>query len=46
MIIEHKINGIEIRDIIDGYMVKQFYIGYTLKEAKRMFRQFIKGGNK
>lgn len=31
--------GIEISDIIGGYRVSRFYVGYTVKEAKKMFRE-------
>jgi hypothetical protein len=31
--------GIEISDIIGGYLVSKLYIGYTVKEAKRLFRE-------
>ena len=29
--------GIELSDIVGGYRVSELYIGYTLKEAKRLF---------
>lgn len=29
--------GIEFSDIVGGYRVSELYIGYTLKEAKRLF---------
>lgn len=29
--------GIELSDIIGGYRVSELYIGYTVKEAKRLF---------
>lgn len=31
-------SGIEISDIIGGYRVSKLYIGYTVKEAKALFR--------
>ena len=31
--------GIEISDIIGGYRVSELYIGYTIKEARRIFRE-------
>ena len=31
--------GIEVSDIIGGYLVSKLYIGYTVKEAKRLFRE-------
>jgi hypothetical protein len=34
----NKINaGIEISDIVGGYLVSKLYIGYTVKEAKQLF---------
>lgn len=35
--------GIEITDIIGGYLVSKLYIGYTVKEAKRLFMQEREG---
>lgn len=29
--------GIEISDIIGGYLVSKLYVGYTVKEAKQLF---------
>jgi hypothetical protein len=37
MIIERHSEGIEISDIIGGYRVSELYIGYTVREAKRLF---------
>lgn len=31
--------GIEVSDIIGGYLVSKLYIGYTVREAKRMFKE-------
>lgn len=28
--------------MVDGYLVQHQYMGYTLREAKQLFRQFIK----
>ena len=40
--IEH--NGhLVISDIINDEYIKQVYIGYSLREAKQAFKQFIKG---
>ena len=40
--IEH--NGhLVISDIINDQYIKQIYIGYSVKEAKQAFKQFIKG---
>lgn len=35
--------GIEISDIIEGYLVSKLYIGYTVKEAKQLFMQEREG---
>lgn len=37
MTITKKHSGIEITDIIGGYLVSKLYIGYTVKEAKSLF---------
>jgi hypothetical protein len=37
MTITKRPNGIEIYTISKGYLVSEFYIGYTIKEAKRRF---------
>ena len=39
MTITRKREGIEISDIIGGYLVSKLYIGYTVKEAKQLFIQ-------
>lgn len=31
-------SGIEVSDIIGGYLVSRLYIGYTVEEAKAQFR--------
>ena len=31
--------GIEVSDIIGGYPVSKLYIGYTVAEAKRLFKE-------
>lgn len=39
-------NGhIVITDIKDNQLIKQSYIGYTLKEAKRAFKKYLNGVN-
>ncbi len=44
MLVEHTFNGmIAISDIVDGYLVRRCYMGYTVKEAKRLFRQEVQG---
>ena len=43
MILDKNINGyIIISDIIDGYWVTRKYMGYTKKEAKRLFKKEMK----
>lgn len=37
MIVTRHSEGIELSDIIGGYRVSELYIGYTVKEAKRLF---------
>lgn len=37
MTITKKNAGIEISDIVGGYLVSKLYIGYTIKEAKQLF---------
>jgi hypothetical protein len=35
-----KHNGyVVITDIIDGYLMRKTYIGYTVREAKQLFKQ-------
>jgi len=35
-----KINGwIIIRDVIEGYLVTRKYMGYSVKESKKMFKE-------
>jgi hypothetical protein len=36
-------NHLVISDIINDQYIKQVYIGYSLKDAKKAFKQFIKG---
>jgi len=45
MIVEKiKHNGhLVISDIINDQYINQVYIGYSLREAKQAFKQFIKG---
>jgi hypothetical protein len=35
--ITRKNAGIEVSDIVGGYLVSKLYIGYTIKEAKSLF---------
>ena len=39
MTVTRKNSGIEISDIVGGYLVSKLYIGYTVKEAKALFIQ-------
>lgn len=32
-------SGIEVSDIVGGYLVSRLYIGYTVREAKAKFRE-------
>ena len=45
MTITRRPNGIEIYTIFQGYLVSEFYIGYTVKEAKRRFIEQYGEGN-
>ena len=38
MSVEVKPQFILITDVINGYLVKEKYIGYTINEAKRRFK--------
>ena len=31
--------------LVDGYLVERQFMGYTKKEATRLFRQYVKAGN-
>ena len=42
MTIEHKPNFILITDIVDNQFVKETFIGYTEKEAVRIFKRILK----
>lgn len=42
MTIERTIQGIRLSTIHKGYLVTQHYIGYTRKEAKQLFRQYLR----
>ena len=42
MTIEHKPNFILITDIIDNQLIKEKFIGYTEKEAIRIFKRILK----
>jgi len=32
-------SGVEISDIVGGYLVSRLYIGYTIAEAKARFKE-------
>lgn len=34
--------GIEISDIVGGYLVSRLYVGYTVREARQRFRAEFK----
>ncbi len=38
MTIERNHAGILIYDIVNGHLFQRYYQGYTLKEAKRLFK--------
>ena len=42
MNIEHKANFILITDILDNQFIKEKFIGYTEKEAIRIFKRILK----
>jgi hypothetical protein len=46
MTVTRKSAGIEISDIVEGYLVSKLYIGYTVKEAKQLFNAEYKRGSK
>jgi hypothetical protein len=46
MTVTRKSVGIEISDIVEGYLVSKLYIGYTVKEAKQLFNAEYKRGGK
>ena len=35
--------GLELSTLDRGYRVSRLYIGYTLREAKALFREYVKG---
>lgn len=43
MTITRHSEGIEISDIVGGYLVSKLYIGYTVKEARALFRDTYGG---
>ena len=42
MTIERLHSGIKITDIVDGQFVHQNYIGYSITEVKRLFKEYTK----
>ena len=42
MTIEKLHSGIKISDIANGQFVHQNYIGYSVAEAKRLFKEYTK----
>lgn len=37
--------GQYVLSTIDGYFIERQYFGYTLREAKTLFRQYLKESN-
>ena len=33
--------AIKVTDIVDGYLVTQMYFGYTIYQAKRLFKKHV-----
>ena len=42
MTIEKLHSGIKISDIVNGQFVHQNYIGYSVTDAKKLFKQYVK----
>lgn len=43
MTVKITVNGyIKISDIVAGYWVEKMYMFYTLKEAKKAFKKYVK----
>lgn len=42
MTIEKLHSGIKITDIVNNQFVHKNYIGYSITEAKRLFREYVK----
>lgn len=42
MTIERKTNGNDVYEVVGGLLLRRFYIGYTVKECKAMFREEVK----
>lgn len=42
MTIEKLHSGIRISDMVDGQFVHQNYIGYSVTDAKKLFREYVK----
>ncbi len=42
MIIEQTMQGVRITDYIDNLRVSRHFIGYSLTEAKRLFRKVMR----
>lgn len=39
----HAVDGFTLSTMEGGYLVSKRYLGYTLKQAKELFREEIKG---
>jgi hypothetical protein len=42
MTITKKHNGIEISTIYKGYLVKRLFIGYTIRESRELFKEYLR----
>ena len=40
----HAVDGFTLSTMEGGYLVSRRYIGHTLRDAKKLFKQEIKGG--
>lgn len=39
-------NGLELATIHNGYRVSRFYVGYTITQAKKLFREYVRESEK
>ena len=40
----HAVDGFTLSTIEGGYLISRRYIGHTLRDAKKLFKQEIQGG--
>ena len=45
MMIEQTIQGVRITDYIEHIRISRNFIGYSLREAKKLFRQVMRDAN-